>query len=231
MKGTKIIALAVSAALLGGCSTGNLNPFGDSDDQYAVSQPSDNSTAVKDQQVNLVLDEGIKLNYTILGDLKSIEVNGVVESWKGTEKTLETLARTDALERLTKYLYGEQVDTVTNVEVISRTLDKARDNALNRVENGLPDQSIAQFSESEIVEQVQETPATQTEDNTSRRIAERVENTVAETVTTIKSGGRISGFKRVGVSRENDGQVYVFTFKWVKDEVEDRVHAREMMSM
>jgi len=214
MKGTKLLAIAVSAALLGGCSTASLNPFSD-DKNFTVSQPGDNTTAVKDTTVAVTNDEGIKIYYTLLGDLDRIEVYGVAETWKGN---VEIRAEADAKERLVKYLYEEKVDTQRSIEVTTKTLDKARDDALNRIENGMGAPSLVEFDaeiiEAEVAqEQAQNGPRT-TDDNTSRRVAERVEQTKVSALTKITSGGTLRGMRKINGEFRQDGKVYVAVYRW-----------------
>ena len=211
MKGTKLLAVAVAASLLGGCSSvGSLNPFG-GDKDFTVSQPSENTTAVKDQTVAVVNDEGIKIYYTLLGNLDRIEVYGMADAWKGDGQTLEILAEADAKERLVKYLYDNQVNSTRSVEVIARTLDKARDDALNRMENGMSAPSIVTFDEEAVEAEVAAQPSN---DNTSRRVAERIEETKVTALTKITSGGALRGMRKIRSETRNNGRTYVAVYQW-----------------
>ena len=212
---TKLVALAVSAALLGGCSTGSLNPFGGNKD-FTVSQPGENTTAVKDQTVAMVNDEGIKIYYTLLGNLDRIEVFGMADAWKGDGQTLEILAEADAKERLVKYLYDNRVNSTRSVEVIARTLDKARDDALNRIENGMAPQDLVTFDEETVEAEIEgENRATAPRnDNTSRRIAQRVEETKVTALTKITAGGTLRGMRKIRSEVRNDGRTYVAVYQW-----------------
>lgn len=211
MKGTKLLAVAVAASFLGGCSSvSNLNPFSE-DKDFTVSQPGENSTAVKDQTVAVVNDEGIKIYYTLLGNLDRIEVYGMADAWKGDGQTLEILAEADAKERLVKYLYDNQVNSTRSVEVIAKTLDKARDDALNRVENGLAPQSVVTFDEEATEAEVATQPSN---DNTSRRVAERIEETKVTALTNITAGGTLRGMRKISSETRNNGRTYVAVYQW-----------------
>ena len=207
---TKLVALAVSSVLLTGCGMSNLNPFGE-DRDYTVSQPGDNTTAVKDQTVAVVNDEGIKIYYTLMGNLDRIEVYGMADAWKGDGQTLEILAEADAKERLVKYLYDNQVNSTRSVEVIAKTLDKARDDALNRVENGLAPQSVVTFDEEATEAEVVAQPSN---DNTSRRVAERIEETKVTALTKITAGGALRGMRKISSETRNNGRTYVAVYQW-----------------
>ena len=66
-------------------------------------------------------DEGVKVIYTLAGNLKSIEVTGQSEVWK---KNVESLAEADALAKLTKYIYGTDISTNRIVQIIGKSIEK-----------------------------------------------------------------------------------------------------------
>jgi len=217
----KLLAVAVTATLLTGCGMSNLNPFSDDEKKFTVAQPSDNTTAVKDQTVGVVNDEGIKLHYPLLGILTKIEVYGMADAWKGDGQTLEILAEIDAKERLTKYLYDNQVSSNRSVEVTARTLDKARDNALNRLENGLAPQDIVfdeEQVEAEVAGEKRATSPKTSDDNTSRRIAQRIEETKVSALSRIVSGGTLRGMRKVRSETRNNGRTYVAVYQWSEED-------------
>jgi hypothetical protein len=208
MKGTKLLAAAVATVIISGCSSvGNFMGGNNT-----VNQPDDNMTAVKDQTVGLINDEGIKIYYSLLGNLKRIEVYGVAPAWKGN---VEVIAEADAKSRLVKFLYDEQVNTRNSVDVITRTIDKARDNFLNNVDSG--DREVL-FDREEIQEEVAQSPdlygAKENQDNTSRRIAERVEQTTIRELTRITSSGTLRGLRKIGSEVRDDGKTYVAIYEW-----------------
>jgi len=209
----KLLAVAIATTILSGCST-IPNPFADND-KFIVNQPSENWTAVQYVKVGVVNDEGIKIYYTLLGDLDRIEVYGFADAWKGN---VEIVAELDAKERLVKYLYDEKVDTDRSVEIITKTLDKARDSALNRIENGLDPQTVVEFSEEQIEQEVegenQATVSQNLDTNTSRRTAERIEATKIRALTRITSGGSLRAMRKVGSEVRNDGKTYIAVYEW-----------------
>lgn len=206
MKNTNLFAAAFAGVLLAGCS----NPFSTSS-EYTVKQADGNTTAVKDQTVSMINDQGIKIHYTLLGNLEKIEVYGVAPAWKGN---VEILAEADAKERLVKYLYDEKVDTRRSVEVIAHTIDKARDDAMNNIENNF-ESSVVEFDREDVSEEVA-SAGSQAEQpsNTSRRVAERIENTKITALTKITSGGTLRGMRKVRSEVQNDGKLYVAVYEW-----------------
>lgn len=216
MKGTKILAVAVAASMLGGCSSTSLNPFSD-DRDYVVEQPNSNTTAVKDQTVNLSEGEGISIEYTLLGDLEKIEITGSVDSWKcaNSANTCEIMAEADAKERLVKYLYQERVTSNRSVEVIAKTLDQARDDATNRIANGEQVESITNFERGEVEQAVAQDQAQGVQpSNTAKRVAETIETTKVSALTKITSQGTLRGLRKTRSGLINNGKTYVAVWEW-----------------
>jgi len=202
MNKTALTIALVAALGLSACSstktTGGLNP------------PSDSQVAVKDTQISADFkDQGIKIYYTLLGNLDRIEVYGMAPAWKGN---VDVIAEADAMDKLVKFVHGQTVSSERRVKIMTKTLDRARDNTLNRfkttdgtmafnaadVENSMPGGSGEESSR----------------DNTSRRVADRVENTLVNTVNTITARGRLTGVRKIGDQIQGDGKIYVAIYQW-----------------
>ena len=198
-----VLAMALVAALgLSACSstksTGGLNP------------PSDSQVAVKDTQISTDFkDEGIKIYYTMFGKLDRIEVYGLAPAWKGN---VDVIAEADAMDKLVKFVHGKTVTSERRVKIMSKTLDRARDNTLNKFKT--TDGTLS-FTAADIETEI---PAGNSEessrDNTSRRIADRVENTLVNTVNTITARGRLTGVRKIGDRIVGDGKIYVAVYQW-----------------
>jgi hypothetical protein len=172
--------------------------------QTGMTPPSDTTTAVKDQRVATDFqDQGVKIYYTLLGDLDRIEVTGVAPAWKGN---YTIVAELDAKEKLIKFINGESVTTERRVKIIGKALEKAQDNTLNKFKTA---DGTINFTEAELGQD-----AGGTSDNTSRRVAERVDNTVVTAVTTITAKGRLTGVRKIREGVRDDGRFYTATFQW-----------------
>ena len=197
----KKTALAMSMAAMitvTGCGS-----FGSK--QQALSPSTDSQTAVKDGTISTEFkDEGIKLFYTFTGNLDRIEVYGLAPAWKGN---VDVLAEADAMDKLVKFVHGQTVSTDRRVKIMAKSLDKARDNTLNRFKSN--DDNL-NFDSRELENSGPEN----TSNNTSRRIADRVENTLVNTVTTITAKGRLTGVRKVRDSVVQDGKMYVAVYQW-----------------
>jgi len=193
------LAMSVAAMLtVTGCSS-----FGSK--QQALSPSTDSQTAVKEGTISTEFkDEGIKLFYTFTGNLDRIEVYGLAPAWKGN---VDVLAEADAMDKLVKFVHGQTVSTDRRVKIMAKSLDKARDNTLNRFKSN--DDNL-NFDSKEL----ENSGSENTSNNTSRRIADRVENTLVNTVTTITAKGRLTGVRKVRDSVVQDGKLYVAVYQW-----------------
>ena len=173
--------------------------------EQALTPPSDSQTAVRDGTISTEFkDEGIKLFYTFTGKLDRIEVYGLAPAWKGN---VDVLAEADAMDKLVKFVHGQTVSTDRRVKIMAKSLDKARDNTLNRFKSN--DDNL-NFDSREL----ENAGSENTSNNTSRRIADRVENTLVNTVTTITAKGRLTGVRKVRDSVVQDGKLYVAVYQW-----------------
>ncbi len=199
----KKTALAMSMAAmitLTGCGS-----LGFGSKEQALTPPSDSQTAVRDGTISTEFkDEGIKLFYTFTGKLDRIEVYGLAPAWKGN---VDVLAEADAMDKLVKFVHGKTVSTDRRVKIMAKSLDKARDNTLNRFKSN--DDNL-NFDSREL----ENAGSENTSNNTSRRIADRVENTLVNTVTTITAKGRLTGVRKVRDSVVQDGKLYVAVYQW-----------------
>lgn len=203
-----ILTVAVVAALgVSGCSS-TKPPAGSAD----LPQPSEARTAVKDRTVAAHFrDRGIELHYSMMGKLEKVVVWGVAPAWKAN---YEILAELDAKAKLTKFIHGEQNSNEIRAEIISRSLDKARDNTLNRFDSNTSQDADFSFDAAEIEAEIQRGAPAIGEDNTSRRIADRVERTMLNTVQTLTSSGRLAGVIKVDDGRSRDGRYYFAKYEW-----------------
>jgi hypothetical protein len=204
-----ILALAVFAALgITGCGS-TKPPAGTTD----LPQPTEAQTAVKDRVVAAHFrDRGIEVHYSTLGKLEKVVVWGVAPAWKAN---FEILAELDAKAKLTKFIHGEQNSNEVRAEIISRSLDKARDNTLNRFDSNSSQYADFSFDAAEIEAEIQRgTPPAVGDDNSSRRIADRVERTMLNTVQTLTSSGRLRGVIKVDDGRSRDGRYYFARYEW-----------------
>lgn len=205
MKKTALVLSLISVLGLSACGTFDKKSQG-------LKAPTETSTAVKDTRISTdFTDQGIKIFYTMGGKLEKIEVFGTAPAWKGN---VEIVAEADAMDKLVKFVHGQTVSTDRRVKIMTKAMDRARDNTLNRFKT--VDGTVA-FNAQELESDAPSAPRASEEsgrDNTSRRIADRVEDTLINTVTTITAQGRLTGVRKVRDEVKQDGRLYVAIFQW-----------------
>ena len=195
----KKTALALSVvALLGLTACSSTKNVG-------MNPPSETTTAVKDTTISTDFkDQGIKIHYTLLGNLDRIEVYGIAPAWKGN---VDVIAEADAKEKLVKFLHGESVSSERRTRIIARSLDRAQDNTSNRFKTA---DGTANFDAADL----DKIDGAESKDNSSRRTASRLENTLVTTLTTITASGRLTGVRKIRDGRMQDGKFYVAVYQW-----------------
>lgn len=195
----KKTALALSVvALLGLTACSSTKNVG-------MAPPSETTTAVKDTKISTDFkDQGIKIYYTLLGDLDRVEVYGVAPAWKGN---VGIIAEMDAKEKLIKFIHGESVSSERRKRIIARSLDRAQDNTSNRFKTA---DGSANFDAADL----EKMDGSEARDNNSTRTASRVENTLVTTLTTITASGRLTGVRKIRDGNMQDGRFYVAVYQW-----------------
>lgn len=195
------IAMAIAAAVaLSGCGMMSKKPSG-------VTAAEDTRTPVKDAKVSTEWrDQGIKITYSLTGNLEKIEVYGLAPVWKGNHAII---AEMDAKDKLVKFVHGQSVTTERRQRIIARSLERARDNSVNRIDNNLEE---FEFDSAELESGSPSRAAP--DDNMSRRTAERIDRTMIDSVQTISASGRLTGVRKVGDRISRDGKIYIAIYQW-----------------
>ncbi len=226
IKNMAVLLTAVSLALTG-CSG-----FGRKDN-IGLNPAEGTETPVKDQVVSTSFeDQGVIIDYTTFGNLKKIKVYGVAPSWKGN---VRILAEADAMDKLVKFVHGQSVSSQRRNRVIAKSIDNATDNTLNRFKNI---DGGNRFSANELIPPETDFIApgeadpglNDSRDNTSQRIASRVENTLVNAITTIDASGRLVGVHKTGEYTKDDGKTFIAVYEWSEDtqDISNLVRSRMM---
>lgn len=217
------MTLVMIALLVAACGS---NPWSKNDGS-GLTPAMGTTTPVKDQTISTdFTDQGIRIEYTLTGEIKRIIVIGYAEAWKGN---VDVHSEMDAMDKLVKYIYGRDVSSERKVTIYAKTLDDARDNTMNRFKN--VDGTI-NYQAREVENQAARDPTTsETErNNTSRRVAERLERQITETMQTITSRGRLTAVRKVSDRVIQNGRIYVAQYEWSPQDQATANKLRHMMS-
>jgi hypothetical protein len=198
------LALAVTlATLITGCSS-----F--SSTKSAGVDPSE-VRAVKDTRLSTDFErEGIRVTYTLLGDVEKIEAFGYAEVWRAN---FQHVAEADAKDKLVKFLRGETVSTTRMTRVIARSIERSQDNTINRFKTV---DGTVNFSEQDLEKEDATTP--DGEENLRKNTALRrdsVNNAQIVTSTiTVSAKGRLSAVYKQSGDVVDDGKSYRVVYAW-----------------
>jgi len=183
--------------------------------------PADGTTVpVKDVRIATDFrDEGVKIFYTLTGSVDRIEVMGTAPAWRGN---VDIIAEADAMDKLVKFIHGQTATSRRRNEIITNTLDRARDNTLNQFRTV---DGTANFDARRVMDELDSGRAQDTaagapsregkeQSNTSRRIADRIEKGLVEATTTITAQGHLTGVRKIRDRVVQDGRVYVAIYQW-----------------
>jgi len=151
-------------------------------------------------------DEGVKIYYTFTGKLEKIEVHGRAEAWKGN---VEALAEADALNKLVKFVYGNEVSTTRKVNIIGKAIENAEDASANNTSNG----DVITTESKDLENQLKQQPLN-SNSTSAKRAAKIVTETVTETFTTMKSQGKLVGVRKSNDYVKDNGKTYVAVYTW-----------------
>ena len=202
------LALAMIAVMgVSGCASNKSANQG-------LTPPADTKVAVKDRVVAAHFkDRGIEVHYSLTGNLEKIYVWGVAPAWKGPDQ-MRILAELDAKTKLVKFVHGEQAESTQRIQIIARSLDRAKDNALNRFDSNTSQDADFSFDAAQIEAEMHRDPKSAGEDNTSRRIAETIDRTMVNQVQTLTASGRLTGVIKIDDGRSRDGKYYFAKYEW-----------------
>lgn len=228
----KLIVVAVAAAITGtGCAM-----F----DRATQVRPGNNIDPGPQQAISeqrLASDfrrEGVRVIYTLTGALEAIEATGYAPVWGNSENARREAFRAAELEAkkaLNDFINQETISSTKSMEIISRNLEKARDNKTNNfTSNRLPNMIT---SSDEDVDGNNNRAATdgdvnRTENTATRQDALRIA-TNTRTEIRVQNKGILGGlqFKEGGVI--NDGRTVRAVWRWDKKNNEQRGAIRSLM--
>jgi hypothetical protein len=167
-------------------------------------------------------DEGIKITYSITGNLKSIEVYGQADAWKDNVKIL---AEADAMSKLVKFIYGNDVTVNERITQIGNAMDSVDEkfSRNNSKENKLEDLSNKNNDLKNINKNNQE--------NDHLKKAKVINETSINTVTNLISSGKLIGFRKNNSYLENQGKRYVAVYIWDQDGMQSSKFLKDQMNI
>jgi hypothetical protein len=175
-------------------------------------------TAISEQRVAVseFKRQGVKVYYTLVGNLEAIESTGYAPVWGNSENALREsfrVAELEAKKSLNDFINKETITSTTSVKMISQNLEQARDQKNNRFSSnraGNPDELIAV---DEVVDREKNVQTTRDDNTAVRNDALRISSTVNTTITSTNRG-ILGGLYMVDGQAINDGKNVRVIMRW-----------------
>jgi len=220
----RILVSAVAATMLviTGCSS--TGPTGSA---------SSATTAIADQRlaVSDFKRQGIKIGYTLGGDVDWIETTGYAPVWGSSQNAAREafrVAELEAKKALNDFINKESITSSVSVRMISQNLESAKDQRTNSFSSNKTgeDQLVALDEDPKANENKENTQEANTAvRNDALRIASRVNTTI-----TTSNRGILGGLYLVDGQVINDGKNVQVVYRWDRKSNANRQKIRNLMA-
>jgi hypothetical protein len=227
MKQRILVATVASVMLtLAGCSsTGTTGPSASA------------TTAIADQRlaVSDFKRQGIKIGYTLTGDIDFIETTGYAPVWGNSQNAAREafrVAELEAKKSLNDFINKESITSSTSVRMISQNLESARDqrtNSFSSNRSGTGEDQLIALDEPQNQTADSNKETTQEANTAVRNDALRIASRVNTTITT-QNRGILGGLYLVEGRVINDGKNVQVVYRWDQKSNATRVKLRNVMS-
>lgn len=235
----RILTVALTAAILtmAGCSSTGNNANVASGAQIEPGARSGQSIADQRLATSDFKRQGVKVIYTLSGDVEAIEVTGHAPVWGGSQNAAREayrVAELEAKKSLNDFINKETISSNVSVRMISENLEHAQDQKTNSFGTNRAKQVGSTGTADDLVavdDQVAKQSATGQEENTAQRndalkIAQKVNTTIVNS-----NRGIIGGLYLVEGKVIKNGQAVEVTMRWDKKHNQTRTQVRNLMAL
>jgi hypothetical protein len=224
MKKTGIAMAVASVIMLSACSSTKIADVGS-----GTSVPAGTQQAISEQRaVNDFKRQGVKVIFSTFGAFEGVEATGYAPVWGNSQNAIREayrVAELEAKKSLNDFINSEQIRSSTSVKMISRNLEKARDNKSNNIAtNRNRDEVSAVTDDTEVAPGDVNTERNTATRNDALNIASRVNTEISS-----KAQGILSGLRLVEGEVINDGKNVRVIYRWDVKNQEVRQQIRRMM--
>lgn len=190
--------------------------------------------AIADQRlaVSDFRSRGIRISYTMGGDIESIEAHGYAAVWGNSMNSAREAYRTAELEAkksLNDFINKETISSTVSVRMISQNLERASDQNTNRFATNKTDGELVALDSTPASTTGSNSDVTQAENTAVRNHALRLASTLNTTITTNNRG--ILGGLYLKESRVIDnGRAVEVVMRWDRKSNQARPQLRNLMA-
>jgi hypothetical protein len=179
--------------------------------------------------------QGVRVIYSVSGNLEAIEATGYAAVWGNSQNAAREafrVAELEAKKSLNDFINKETIRSSTSVRMISRNLEKARDNKTNNFATNRGRDSVAAMTDD--TDLVSEPGSGAGEVNREENVAVRndaltIASRVSTTIVT-QNQGILGGLYLVEGNVINDGKTVQVVYRWDAKHTNTRKQIRNMMA-
>lgn len=224
MKKTHLAVAVATTILLSACSS-----FRGNDVTSGGQVAPGTQQAISEQRLaNDFKRQGVRVIYGTFGGVEAIETTGYAPVWGNSQNAAREafrVAELEAKKSLSDFINKEQIRSNVSVNMISKNLERARDNKVNNIATNRNRDEVASITTDD------EAPSgdVNSEKNTATRndalnIASRVNTNIS-----IRSQGILSGLRLVEGEVINDGKTVRVVYRWDQKDDNARKQIRNLM--
>lgn len=223
-----ILVVALTTAVLGMTACSSSPTFNANSDGQAI---ADQKLATSDFR-----RQGVKIIYSLSGEVDAIEVNGYAPVWgssQNAEREAYRVAELEAKKSLSDFINKESITSKVSVRMISENLEHAKDqktNSFNSNRVGSGDELVAVDAETSNTSINSNKDGNQEENTAVRNDALKIASKVSTTITS-DNRGIIGGLYLVEGRVINDGKNVLVVMRWDKKHNASRLQIRSMMAL
>jgi len=225
-----VLAVAILATLgLGACSStkvANMAP--------GTALPTGTQQAISEQLLSSDFKrEGVRVTYTLSGELHSVEVTGYAAVWGNSQNAAREafrVAELEAKKSFNDFNNRETVTTSKSVTMISKNLEQARDNKTNKFATNKNRDEVSAIATDEEVTAKAEGELNREENTAVRNDALRIASQVKTTIT-VNNRGIIGGLYLVEGEVINNGKNVRVVYRWDRKSNAVRPLLRNLMAL
>jgi hypothetical protein len=225
-----VLGLAVLTALgLSACSSTKVANVGS-----GSAIPAGTQQAISEQRLsNDFKREGVRITYTLGGDVDSIETIGYAPVWGNSQNAAREafrVAELEAKKSLNDFINRETIASSKSVVMISKNLEQARDNKTNRFATNKNRDEVSAIATDDDATAKAEGELNREENTAVRNDALRIASQVRTTIT-VNNRGILGGLYLVEGTVINDGRNVRVVYRWDRKSDAVRPVLRNLMAL
>ena len=209
----------------------------------AINPGTSATTPIADQRlaVSEFKKDGIRLIYSLSGNIESIEITGYAPTWGGSHNSAREafrVAELEAKKSLNDFLRKETITSTTSVVMISENLEHAQDNHNNKFatnkgsssegNTGTADDLVAVDDDTK--SKIASGTTDSKENSATRDNAFKIASKLKTTITT-SNRGILSGLYLKEGTVIDDGKAVKVVMRWDKKNNAERINIGNLMAM